>query len=160
MGYIILADLLVAFHLAYVAFVIVGQLLIVAGLILKWGWVRNVWFRSLHLLAIVIVAAESIFQIMCPLTVWEDDLRALGGQQVHEGTFIGRLLDNVLFFAEIPYDHWAFKACYIGFAVLVLATFVLAPPRRRLRRHGDKETGRQGDSAIVTTSAPPRTAYQ
>jgi hypothetical protein len=134
MIYIVLADLIVAFHVAYVAFVLVGQLLIVAGLILRWGWIRNVWFRSLHVLAIVVVAAESLFDIMCPLTVWEDDLRELAGQTVEQGTFIGRLLDDLLFHPDIPYNHWGFTVAYVGFAVLVLATFVLVPPRRRRRR--------------------------
>jgi hypothetical protein len=130
MGYTILADLIVAVHLGYVAFVVVGELLIVLGLLLGWRWVRNPWFRWLHLLAIAVVAAETIVHINCPLTDWEDGLRAAAGQTVEEGTFIGRLAHS-LFRIDLPYDHWAFRVGYIGFGVLVLVTFLLAPPRAR-----------------------------
>src|SRR4029079_7904709 len=58
MGYRLLADLIVAIHAAYVAFVVVGLLLILIGLACGWKWVRNWWFRVAHLVAILIVAAE------------------------------------------------------------------------------------------------------
>src|SRR3954453_6359565 len=61
MGYSLLADLVVAIHVAYVSFLPFGQLTICAGVVLRWGWVRNFWFRSAHLLAIAIVATEAIF---------------------------------------------------------------------------------------------------
>jgi hypothetical protein len=135
--YNFLADLLVALHLGYVAFVVVGQLLIVVGLICRWQWVRNPWFRALHLLAITIVAAETIIGLNCPLTDWEDQLRQLANRPIEQGTFIGRLMHNLFRFDNLPYDHWAFRASYIGFAVLVLATFFLAPPRLRRRQRAD-----------------------
>ena len=50
-----LADGLVALHVAYVAFIVLGQLLILAGLVFRWQWVRNFWFRLAHLVAIAIV---------------------------------------------------------------------------------------------------------
>jgi hypothetical protein len=128
MPYGLFADLVVACHLAYVSFVLFGQIAILLGLIFKWGWVRNLWFRSIHLAAIVIVALEAVFGITCPLTTWENDFRRLAGQSVEEGTFIGKLLHNAIFFTAPP---WVFTICYIGFAALVILTFVLAPPRRR-----------------------------
>lgn len=130
MGYTYLADGVVAFHVAYVSFVIVGQLAVVIGAIFKWGWVRNLWFRLAHLLSILIVAFEAIFGIACPLTVWEDQLRQSAGQDVSEGTFIGRFMHDILFYDCNPN---IFTAIYITFALLVLATFVFAPPRRRRR---------------------------
>jgi hypothetical protein len=130
MGYAFLADLVTGIHLGYVAFVVVGQLLIVLGLIFRWQWVRNLWFRCLHLLAIAIVAAETLIGMNCPLTDWEDELRALAHQPVEQASFIGRLMHDV-FRVDLPYDHWALRFSYIGFAVLVLATFVLVPPRRK-----------------------------
>jgi hypothetical protein len=54
----------------------------------------------------------------------------LAGQSAAEGTFVGRLLDNVLFL-NLPL--WVFPILHIGFAVLVLGTFVLAPPRMKRR---------------------------
>ncbi|MBY0524445.1 MAG: DUF2784 domain-containing protein [Gemmataceae bacterium] len=128
MPYGLLADLIVVIHVAYVSFVILGQLVIVIGALMRWGWVRNRWFRALHFLAIAIVAFEAMAGITCPLTDWEDDLRAAAGQDVTEGTFIGRFMHDVLFY-DAPSS--VFTACYITFAVLVLLTLVLVPPRWR-----------------------------
>src|SRR5215471_11505426 len=98
MFYSFLADLLVGLHVGYVGFVVVGQLLIWRGLALGWRWVRNPWFRMTHLLAMVIVGFEAVCQIDCPLTVWEGSLRRLAGQHVGEGSFLGRLLHNLIFY--------------------------------------------------------------
>ena len=49
-----LADLTVVVHVAYVAYVVVGQALIMVGWGVGWRWVRNFWFRTTHLLAIVL----------------------------------------------------------------------------------------------------------
>jgi len=128
MPYGFLADVVVAIHVAYVSFVVVGELAILLGAWLGWGWVRNRWFRVAHLLAIAIVAYEAINNIECPLTGWEYQLRRLAGQDVSGETFVGRLLHSVLFY-EMP--AWAFTTMYVGFAVLVLGTLVLVPPRWR-----------------------------
>src|SRR5437660_2262512 len=113
MGYSLLADLVVAIHVAYVSFVLFGQLAICLGLLLRQGWVRNFWFRSAHLLAIGIVATEALLNIQCPLTVWEDRLRALAEQEVAEGTFIGRWLHDLMFYNVEPQ---VFTIIYIAFA--------------------------------------------
>jgi Protein of Unknown function (DUF2784) len=127
MGYRLLADLIVAVHFAYVTFVVAGQLLIWIGVLRGWRWVRNFWFRVAHLTAIVIVAIEAVCSIPCPLTVWEQSLRALGGTPTQGGTFIGNLLHDLIFYQA---SEWVFTMIYVAFALMVLATFVLAPPRR------------------------------
>jgi hypothetical protein len=129
--YSLLADAIVAIHVAYVGFVLVGQLAILIGLALKWQWIRNFWFRVLHLTAILIVGLEAAGGITCPLTAWENQARELAGQTVDQGSFIGRLLDKVLFYQGPP-EY--FEMGHIAFALLVLATFVLAPPRWSRRK--------------------------
>ena len=57
--YRLLADFVVAIHFGYVLFVLVGMLLILVGIVLKWKWVRNFWFRMVHFLAIAIVVVVS-----------------------------------------------------------------------------------------------------
>jgi hypothetical protein len=126
--YGLLADGIVAIHVAYVGYILVGQLAILTGRWLQWGWIRNPWFRLTHMLAIVIVALEALWGIECPLTGWEADLRRLAEQEVSEATFIGRIFHNILFY-DVP--AWILNACYIGFALLVLGTLVLIPPRFR-----------------------------
>jgi hypothetical protein len=125
-----LADLIVAVHVAYVAFVVLGQLAIWVGLLCHWHWVRNVWFRCIHLLMIVIVGVEAALDITCPLTSREANLRRLAGQEVQGESFLGRLLHNLIF-VDLP--SGVIATLHIFFALLVLGTFVLAPPRWRPR---------------------------
>jgi hypothetical protein len=132
MAYGILADLVVAIHVAYVSYVVLGQLAIWLGLALGWRWVRNPWFRWTHLLMMVIVGVEAIFDIECPLTRWEGQLRGLAGRVVTGETFVGRLLHQLIF-VDLP--PWVVNGLHIIFALIVVATFVLAPPRSR--RSGD-----------------------
>ena len=126
--YGLLADGVVAAHVAYVSFVAVGQLLIWLGWTLGWGFARNRWFRSLHLLAIAVVVFEALFDIDCPLTVWEYQLRVAAGQDVSEATFMGRLLHGLLFY-DAPAYVFTIGYCIAG--ALILGTFVLFPPAFR-----------------------------
>jgi hypothetical protein len=131
MWYGLLADLVVAVHVAYVSFVVLGQLAILIGILARWRWVRNRWFRVAHLIAILIVAAEAVLNVNCPLTDWEDRLRQLAGQTGgNQGDFLGHWLHELIFYDFPP---WVFTSVYLGFALLVLATFMIAPPNWRGR---------------------------
>jgi hypothetical protein len=129
MLYGICADLLTAFHAAYVGFVVLGELAILLGAVFRARWVRNPWFRGVHLLCIAIVAAEAFLQVPCPLTVWEYTLRDWAGQATTRETFVGRLVH--LIFLDDMFEPWVYDYLHIGFGALVLATFVLIPPRWR-----------------------------
>ncbi len=124
--YRLLADAIVVFHFAYVAFVVLGMLVILVGLALRWRLARNFWFRIVHFLMIAVVAAEALIRVYCPLTVWEAKLREAAGEPVESGTFIGRWVHRLMFF-EAP--EWVFTMCYCGFGLLVVLTLLLAPPR-------------------------------
>src|SRR3954447_5103230 len=104
MWYGLAADTIVGIHVAYVAYVILGQLAIIVAAPMKWQWARNPWFRFTHLLAIGVVAYEAVFNIRCPLTVWEEQLRAMGGASLGSAgqTFMGRLLHDLLFIQGMP----------------------------------------------------------
>ena len=123
-----MANLIAIVHLGYVSFVVLGQLLILVGLLCKWKWIRNLWFRSLHLLAIVIVVVEALAGIPCPLTVWENQLRELAGQTTNREDFIASFVHRVMFFELEP---WVFTAAYCSFGLAVAVTFIAAPPRFR-----------------------------
>src|SRR5688572_14826486 len=75
MFYKLLADSVVAVHLAYVAFVVLAQALIVVGLLCRRQWVRNLRFRVVHLVMVEAVALEGWFGIICPMTDWDKQLR-------------------------------------------------------------------------------------
>ncbi len=126
-----LADGVLAFHVAYVAFVVLGQAAILLGL--AWGavWARNPYFRWLHLAMILIVGAEAVLGIECPLTTWERSLRLSAGQGGYELSFMARLLQGLIF---VRAPEWALSALHVAFAAIVALTFWLAPPRPILRR--------------------------
>ena len=125
--YRIAADVMVVFHFAYVAFVVVGFLLVLIGIVRRWRWTRNLWFRALHLTAILIVAAEAVLGITCPLTVWENAFRRMAGDATYHGAFLAEWVHELLFYQAPP---WVFTTAYVLFGLAVLATFLLAPPRR------------------------------
>jgi hypothetical protein len=126
----VMADLIVLIHSAYVAFVVLGLVAILVGVFFRWNWVRNVWFRGLHLTAIAIVVGESIAGIPCPLTVWEARLRKIAGQSSYTGDFVGHWVHELIFFRA---DPWVFTVLYTLFGVAVLIAFLLAPPGRTAR---------------------------
>jgi hypothetical protein len=55
----LLAELLLVFHFSIAAFIVLGLILVWIGALAQWSWVRNPWFRYLHLAAIVFAAAGS-----------------------------------------------------------------------------------------------------
>lgn len=125
--YSLAADAIVAFHAAYVGFVVFGLITILVGILCRWRWIGNFWFRIVHLAMISVVVYENLMEIECPLTTWEDQLRLKAGEVVEAGTFIGRFCNQVLFCEGEP---WVFTASYCSFAALVVLTLVMAPPRR------------------------------
>jgi hypothetical protein len=119
-----LADLVLVVHFAFVLFVVGGLVLIWIGAAAGWRWVRNFWFRIAHLAAITFVAAEALAGVWCPLTIWEDALRG----RHEDKNFIARWIHRIIFY-NLPES--VFTTAYVLFAVVVFATLVLIPPRRR-----------------------------
>jgi hypothetical protein len=121
-----IADAVLVVHALFVLFVVGGFVLILAGAS-RWGWVRNRAFRALHLAAIVLVTAEALLGVTCPLTTWEDMLRGAGSGRSFVGRWVGRLL-----YYDFP--EWVFAVAYCAFALAVVGAWWIVPPRRR----GDK----------------------
>ena len=121
----LLADAILVLHFAIVFFIIGGLIAIWIGAARGWRWVRHFWLRVAHLAAIFFVAAEALAGVVCPLTVWEDTLRG----RFAETGFIERWLHAILFYDLPP---WVFTVGYVAFALVVLATFMAVPPKRRL----------------------------
>lgn len=121
-----LADAILFLHALFVLFVVGGFALILAGAG-RWSWIRNRVFRTLHLAAIGFVAAEALLGITCPLTRWEDLLRAAGpGQR----SFIGRWLARLLYY---DFPEWTFALAYCTFAGAVIWAWRAIPPRSARR---------------------------
>jgi hypothetical protein len=118
----VIADVVLVFHFLVVVFIVGGLVLTWLGHFLKWPWIRNPYFRYLHVAAIAFVALEALFGYVCPLTVWEDALR--GGARPE--SFIGRWVSKLLFY-QAP--EWVFTTLYVLWAAATLVTLRLVPPR-------------------------------
>jgi hypothetical protein len=125
--YRLLADLVVALHAVFVAFVVFGQALVLLGWWRGWGWTRNPWLRWSHLAAIAVVVAQAWLGAACPLTLLEMELRLAAGEGIYGTSFVGHWLDRLLFYLA---PGWVFTLAYTAFGLLVLASFLGHPPRR------------------------------
>lgn len=124
--YVVLADALLILHVAFVAYVVFGLLVIYLGHFLNWDWVRNLWFRASHLIAIGIVVVQSWLGVICPLTTWEMALRDRAGDATYEGSFIQHWLHAILYFNA---PEWVFILSYTVFGGLVLLSWYIIRPR-------------------------------
>lgn len=86
-----LANAVLILHVGIVLFIVT-----LAGGICNWPWVRNFWFRALHLAGIGYVAMEAWLGIVCPLTTLEhcvpaDHPRTMAARTRRAGGLWGRL---------------------------------------------------------------------
>jgi polyferredoxin len=125
-GYRALADLVLLMHVGFVAFMVIGLLLVALGGMRGWRWVRNPWFRAAHLAGIGLVVVQSWLGMVCPLTTLEMHLRDRAGDATYTGTFMGHWLRKILFY-QAP--SWVFVVAYALFGLLVLATWITVRPR-------------------------------
>ncbi|MDP3759478.1 MAG: DUF2784 domain-containing protein [Ramlibacter sp.] len=128
--YQLLADVVLALHVAIVAFVVGGLVAVIAGNLLRWEWVNGLGFRVAHLGAIGFVVAETWLGMVCPLTSLEVWLRAHARQGTYTGGFVEHWLQRLLFYDAPP---WVFTTVYSLFGLAVLATWWYYPPRRKPR---------------------------
>ena len=123
----LLADALLALHVGVVLFVVGLLPLVLVGGARGWAWVRRFHLRLTHVLLMVFIAAQAWLGQLCPLTVWEQDLRRTAGEASYQERFIEHWLSRLLYW-EAPW--WVFVAAYTGFAVLVGVAWWGVRPRR------------------------------
>jgi hypothetical protein len=115
-----LADLVVAGHLAFVLFVMLGGFLVLR-------WRRVAW---LHLPAAIWGAWIEFAGWICPLTPLENWLRARGGGAVYESSFVERYLLPVLYPESLTRD----LQLLLGAVVIVMNAAIYLWVVTRLRR--------------------------
>ena len=87
MAYRLLADMTVACHLLFVAFVVCGGIGV-------WRWP---WVAWLHVPAVCWAVGIEWIGGICPLTPLEFWLRTQGGLPVRDGDFLGRFVLPILY---------------------------------------------------------------
>jgi hypothetical protein len=122
----LLADVMLAAHVVVVAFVVGGLVVIFVGGALGWAWVRHRLFRLTHLATVVFIVVQTWLGELCPLTIWEQDLRVIAGQAAYQESFIEHWLSRLLYF-DAPW--WVFVAAYTVFGALVVVSWWWIPPR-------------------------------
>lgn len=124
--YTILADIVLILHVLVVLFVVVGLVAIYTGNAFAWSWIRNPWFRIFHVVASTVVAIQSWFGVICPLTTLEMSLRNQAGGAIYSISFIEYWLSALLYY-QAP--SWIFMLAYSLLGVLVLASWYFVRPR-------------------------------
>lgn len=110
MTYRVLADALVLFHFAFVVFAVLGGLAA-----FRWRWMP-----ALHLPALAWSTLVEFNGWICPLTPWENALRAAGGEGGYSGGFIEHYLLPVLYPAALTRElQWALGTALVAFNLVV-----------------------------------------
>jgi hypothetical protein len=119
----ILADAIVIAHLAFIAFVLVGGIWVLARPRLAW----------LHLPAVAWAAYAELSATICPLTPLENALRRRAGDAGYDGGFVEHYVIPVIYPAGLtPRVQWMLGALVIA---INLAVYAIAW-RRRLGSSG------------------------
>jgi multisubunit Na+/H+ antiporter MnhB subunit len=130
------ADLVLYLHVTFVAFVIGALVLIFVGRFAGWPWIRNGWFRLVHLIAIGIVVLQAWLGVICPLTTLEMWLRTKAGDAVYPGAFVAHWVQRILYY-DAP--AWVFALLYTAFGALVVASWIWIRPQRIRTGKGERD---------------------
>jgi hypothetical protein len=116
-----LAELILALHLVFVLFVVLGGLLVLR-------WPRTAW---LHIPAAIWGVLIEYTGWICPLTPLENSLRERGGEAGYSGGFIEHYIQPLLYPAGLTRS----TQVVLGSVVLLLnlAAYTIALSRRRRR---------------------------
>ncbi|HEX5354310.1 MAG TPA: DUF2784 family protein [Rhodanobacteraceae bacterium] len=114
-------------HLAIIAFNIAGCVLIPIGAWQHWRWVREFWWRLIHLLSLAAVALQALAGRACFLTIWQGDVSGTP----HAQPLIASWIDRLIYW---PLPLWVFAIAYVVVFAYVIALWLCVRPRMPWRR--------------------------
>ncbi|USF86365.1 DUF2784 domain-containing protein [Candidatus Endoriftia persephone] len=124
--FLLAADTILLLHMLIVAFIVIGLVLIFIGKARAWSWIRNPWFRLMHLVVIGVVVIQSWLGVICPLTTIEMALRSRGSDTIYSSSFMSYWIENILYYQAPP---WVFAICYMIFGAVACASWFWIRPR-------------------------------
>jgi Protein of Unknown function (DUF2784) len=127
----ILAEAILAAHLAIILFNVFGLVAVPIGAARGWRFVRIRWWRILHILLLAAVAVQAVAGRACILTVWQT---ALAGSTARPAPLIMSWVDRLIYW---PMPIWVFAAAYVVVFGYALALLWLVPPRRKPAKSPD-----------------------
>lgn len=111
----IAADLVLVLHLAFIAFVVLGALLVL----------RYRWFVYIHVPAAIWGAFVEITGRICPLTIWENSFRESAGETGYADSFIEHYLLPVIYPAGLTHNIQMWIAGLVIVANVVIYGWLL-----------------------------------
>jgi hypothetical protein len=116
------ADLVLLTHLAFIAFVVGGGLLV-----LRWRWLAAV-----HVPAAAWGAFVELTGRICPLTDWENALRAAAGESGYTESFVEHYLLPVIYPAGLTRElQFVLAAAVLAVNAAVYGWMLISPRGRR-----------------------------
>ena len=115
MAYRLFADLIVVIHGLFSLFVMLGGLLVIRH--------RRVMY--LHLPAMLWGAIVELYNIICPLTPWENYFRKMGGESGYESDFIEKYLIPAIYPAGLNVEIQIVLGCLVVIVNLIVYGIVL-----------------------------------
>jgi Protein of Unknown function (DUF2784) len=134
MDYAVLAELILAVHLAIILFNVGGLIIIPLGAWRHWRFVRGFWWRALHLASLAVVALQAVLGQVCFLKDWQGDLLRAAGAGATREPLIAGLVNRLIYW---PLPLWVFAALYVAVWLYVLLLWWLVPPHRGRMRQID-----------------------
>ena len=127
MSYRLLADLIVVVHFAWILFMLVGFILTLRGFFHKEFFER--WLsRTLHLFGIAYVSILAMMGKYCPLTIWENTLRAKYDPSLtYAGSFMIHYIEKLVY-PDINPLIIRIPTTFI--AVFTVVIFIIRPPAK------------------------------
>jgi hypothetical protein len=129
----LVAEAILAVHLAIIAFNVLGFVVIPVGAWRRWRIVRVAWLRLLHLGVMAVVAGQALAGRACFLTVWQNELT---GNRTAPEPLIAHWVNSLIYW-NIPI--WGFAIFYSALFLYILTLTVLVPFGRSRRKTGGYE---------------------
>ncbi len=127
MIYKILADAIVTMHFGWILFMLLGFILTLCAFFKKDFWDR--WlFRTIHLFGIVYVSSLAIMRKDCPLTLFENALRAkYDSALIYPGSFMVYYVEKFVY-PDVNLLLILIPTAFI--AIFSIIIFIIKPPAK------------------------------